>query len=93
MSSKKAFTQFVQEAVQKKVNFDSSNMEDIKTIIRLAFKYYELKTYEEDETGTIIIASMIEENILSKIANLASGNHNDGIDIEYVYEGNVVRNY
>ncbi|MCL7748622.1 DUF6407 family protein [Halalkalibacter alkaliphilus] len=98
MSSKKSFEQFVQDMIQKIGDFDSGNHNQIKEIIRKAIDYYDLKTVERvEEVGnkrieTLYLASMAEENMLLKLARIASGNEN-GIGLEVIYDSSVVRKH
>ncbi|MFA9458763.1 DUF6407 family protein [Halalkalibacter sp. AB-rgal2] len=77
---------------------DCRNLECIKNLIQKAIDFYNLKSYEEVETnhlGTIRclhIHSIVEENILSKIVEVAINREKD-LNIEAVYEGHVVREY
>lgn len=98
MKSNTLFVNFVQESIHHIKGFDSTNSEDIKEVIRLAINHYGFKTEEKVETTevgkieVIHLASIVEENMLSKIAELACG-HEEETSIEVIYKGYVVRNY
>jgi len=89
---------FVIETTRTIVNFDGENIEDIKKVIRNALEFYNLHSYEEFETtelGSIRflhVHSMIEENLLSKIVEIAMNGEGD-LNIEGLYKGHIIRNY
>jgi hypothetical protein len=97
MKSKKAFSDFVQEARQMSGS-NHRDKENIKNIIRRAIDYYGMKTVEkveETESGrseVLYLASVAEENMLNRITDVAFGNDGDG-GIEAVYEGYIVRKH
>ncbi|MFE8699645.1 DUF6407 family protein [Cytobacillus sp. FJAT-54145] len=72
------------------------NLDHLKKLVRSAIDYYELKSIEKlEETAngkveTLYIASMAEENILSRIVGIATG---EDISIEEVYDGYIVRKH
>ncbi|MBB6454919.1 Na+/phosphate symporter [Salirhabdus euzebyi] len=98
MNKKSSFDQFVQQRILEKKNYNSHNYQDIKDIIKQGIHYYQLNSAEklhdteEGKKEVLYIHSMMEENILSKIATLASNNDGE-INIEAIYEGYIVRNY
>lgn len=89
---------FVKNTVDGMDNFDEKNLECIKEIVTEAIDFYKLKSYEEVEESQLgkirflHIHSIMEENLLSKIAEIAMGIDN-GYYIEDVYEGHVIREY
>ncbi|MDT8859678.1 DUF6407 family protein [Alkalihalobacillus sp. MEB130] len=97
MGARKSFEDFVQDQIKKIEQFDCSKSE-IKTIIKSAIQYYDLKSEEIiDETesgaaGVLYLASMAEENILTKIVYLSSGNKT-GNSLEQVYNSRIVRKH
>lgn len=93
MKSKKQLMDFVRDTIQQIKDFNSNDLNHVKEVIRLAIVYYDLKTFEKFEEREILyIASIIEENMLSKIASLTIANGKES-SIEYIYHGYVVRNY
>ncbi|MBP1944386.1 hypothetical protein J2Z26_004173 [Bacillus luteolus] len=86
------------ETIENTKYFDSSNRECVQGLIRKAINFYKLNSYEEiEETNagnihTIHIASMIEENLLSKVVEHSMNSERD-IDIEDIYKGKVYRHY
>ncbi|GAE35496.1 DUF6407 family protein [Halalkalibacter akibai] len=97
MQSRKSFTEFVKETKQSLKEFDPNNDQHIKDIVRKAIQYYDLQSTEkvedpEKSVETLYVASMIEENILSKITELAS--ENSELDsIEALYNGFIIRKH
>ncbi|MCY7894809.1 DUF6407 family protein [Bacillus vallismortis] len=91
-------TDFVTKTIEEMSPFDRENMKDMKKIIRKAIDYYHMQSYEEvEEThlGSIrflLIHSMMEENMLSKMVVVTRNGKTDLV-IEDVYEGYVVREY
>lgn len=89
---------FVKTTVGGMDNFNKKNLECIKEVITEAIDFYKLKSYEEIEESQsgkikfLHIHSIMEENLLSKIAEIAMG-LNEGFNIEDVYEGFVIREY
>ncbi|QOY36592.1 DUF6407 family protein [Anaerobacillus isosaccharinicus] len=92
----KSLNDFVDETI--KYDFKEDDVEAMKDIVRKAVQYFNLKSREEAElieTGFIRVlhlASIIEENLLSKIIELSlkSDSH---LSVEEVYEGKVIRKY
>ena len=89
---------FVKNTVGGMDNFDEKNLECIKEVVTEAIDFYKLKSYEEVEESQLgkirflHIHSIMEENLLSKIAEISMG-INKGYYIEDVYEGRVIREY
>lgn len=92
----KSLNNFVNEAIRN--GFKEDDVEALKDLIRKAVQYYNLKSREEaelTETGIVRVlhlASIIEENLLSKIIEL-SQKDNCHVSVEEVYEGKVIRYY
>ena len=89
---------FVKKTVAGMDNFDEKNLECIKEVVTEAIDFYKLNSYEEIEESQsgklkfLHIHSIMEENLLSKIAEIAMG-LNEGFNIEDVYEGRVIREF
>ncbi len=94
----KNLNDFVNETVRKLDNYDEENLETLKELVRKAIDFYNLKSREEIETtdlGTLKVLhlhSIIEENLLSKVIELAiKGDFY--LSVEAVYEGHIIRYY
>ena len=89
---------FVRTTVDRMDNFDEKNLECIKEVVVEAIDFYKLKSFEEVEESQLgkikflHIHSIVEENLLSKIAEISMG-LDQGYYIEDVYEGRVIREY
>lgn len=89
---------FVKMTVAGMDNFNEKNLECIKEVVTEAIDFYKLKSYEEVEESRLgkikflHINSIMEENLLSKIAEISMG-IDQGYYIEDVYEGRVIREY
>lgn len=87
---------FVLSIIQKIENFDAKNINSIKEVIRIAIQDFRFKTMErvgDDGCGVLYLASGVEENLLSKVAEFAIGNGEE-TSIESVYEGHlIIRKY
>ncbi len=79
--------QFVLEKIRSMENFDANNRNSIKEVIRLAIEDFRFKSKERAEV--LYLASDVEENLLSKIAEFALGNEEE-TNIETIYEGYVI---
>lgn len=92
----KSLNDFVNEAINN--DFKEDDIEAMKDLVRKAVQYFNLKSREEaelTETGFIRVlhlASIIEENLLSKIIEL-SLKDDSHLSVEEVYEGKVIRYY
>ncbi|MBP3950758.1 DUF6407 family protein [Halalkalibacter suaedae] len=86
---KQSFNAFVEASITTIKDFDSTRMSDIRKIIELALNYYDLTTSIRDK-NELWIESIVEETILSKITELATG---QDLNIEAVFNGQIVRNY
>lgn len=91
-------TDFVYATIKEINNFNDEDLECIKKVIRKAINAYHLKSYEEIEETQygmirfLHIHSMMEENLLSKIVEVAT-NREIELDIESVYKGHIIREY
>ncbi|WP_088103288.1 DUF6407 family protein [Halalkalibacter urbisdiaboli] len=89
MQPKKTIVDFVN-------NITADNPLSITEVIKVAIDYYRLNSTEKverTETGEVkilYIASMAEENMLTKIVTLIAG---EDADIESAYNGCIVRAY
>jgi hypothetical protein len=88
--------QFVQDTIQNIDDFDANNINSIKKLIRLVIEDFQFGT-EVEETEiegneVLYIASSVEEDLLSQIAEFAVGTEEE-TSIEAVFEGCVVRKY
>ena len=89
---------FVIDTIRTMETFDGENGEDVKKVIRHALEFYKLHSFEEIENmelGAIQflhVHSMVEENLLSKIVEIALNGEAD-LDIEGLYKGHIIRNY
>ncbi|MDQ0253498.1 hypothetical protein J2S74_000870 [Evansella vedderi] len=94
MKGKKSIQQFVYDTIAATESFDPNNPNSLKEIIKAVIHYYELKTDSvlEGKTETLYLASIAEENILTRAAQLAVGDKED-ITIEEVYNSQVVRKH
>jgi hypothetical protein len=87
---------FVNQAVTK--DFKESDNEALKGLVRKAVQYFNLKSREETELTeagierVLHLASIIEENLLSRIIEL-SLKGDCHLRVEGVYEGKVIRYY
>ncbi|RXJ00250.1 hypothetical protein DS745_12000 [Anaerobacillus alkaliphilus] len=79
--------QFVLEKIRNMENFDAKNRNSIKEVIRLAIEDFRFKSKEKSEV--LYLASNVEENLLSKIAEFALGSEEE-TSIESIYEGYVI---
>lgn len=86
---KQSFEAFVETSITTIEDFDSERMSDIRQIIELALNYYALTSSIRDK-NELWIESIVEETILSKITELATG---QDLNIEAVFNGQIVRNY
>ncbi|MFN7249480.1 MAG: DUF6407 family protein [Anaerobacillus sp.] len=94
----KSLNDFVNEAITNTNEFKEDDIEALKDLVRKAVQYFNLKSREEAELTEVGIvrvlhlASIIEENLLSKVVELSlkGGQH---LSVEGVYEGQVIRYY
>lgn len=93
MKQKKPFTHFVNDVTKGRMNFQTrENMQDF---IQLAIEHYELKSFIKfnilESKKVLYIASIAEENTLTKLVQLAMDDEN--VTIESVFEGYVIRRH
>jgi hypothetical protein len=87
---------FVNQAVTK--DFKEGDIEAFKDLVRKAVEYFNLKSREEAEVTeagivrVLHLASIIEENLLSRIIELSLKSDRP-LSVEGVYEGQVIRYY
>ncbi|MCT8136879.1 hypothetical protein H1D32_03380 [Anaerobacillus sp. CMMVII] len=85
---------FVQDTIESMKDFDPNNRDCLKKVIRIAIDDFKFSSQEKVEElngqEVLYIASVVEENLLSKIATLAN---EEEVSVEAVYEGHVVRKY
>ena len=93
MEQKKSFIQFVEDA--KSGDLYSHSLNQIQDLVQSAIDYYDLKSFIQlniaEEKKVLHIVSMAEENILTKIVQIAIGN--EDITVEFVFEGYVIRRH
>ncbi|UCZ53912.1 DUF6407 family protein [Bacillus shivajii] len=88
--------EFVNQAI-KKYDFSKDHVETNRALVREAIEFYQLKSYEEVEitkegTNRILhLHSIMDENLLSKIIELAIKSNPPSV--EAVYNGRVIRYY
>ncbi|ADU28816.1 DUF6407 family protein [Evansella cellulosilytica] len=98
MSGKLSINEFVINVTKDRETFNSSDMEQIKEILRLAMSYYELRSKEVNElhegnhSSVLYLDSIMEENILLKVVEIAS-HSDDQLSLEQIYESKVVRRH
>ncbi|MBU9712813.1 DUF6407 family protein [Evansella tamaricis] len=99
MSSIQSFIKFVERSKTEIGAVDSENMDSVRMLIRMAIETYNMKTKVVEEKGnecqrveTLYLASISEENMLMRIAELALGS-SDNARMEIVFSSNVVRSY
>ncbi|WNF38610.1 DUF6407 family protein [Bacillaceae bacterium IKA-2] len=83
---------FVLDIIRKMDDFDAKNSNSIKKVIRIAIEDFRFKTMEkigDGGNGVLYLASDVEENLLSKIAEFAIDNGEE-TSIESVYEGHII---
>ncbi|MCA1031152.1 DUF6407 family protein [Bacillus timonensis] len=91
-------TDFVKNTIAGINNYEKDNLECNRELVRKAIEFYKMQSYEEVETteqGTtklLHVRSMAEENLLSKIVDIALERENE-CGIEEVYESRVIREY
>lgn len=78
---------FVQTIIKNMENFDATNRNSIKEVIRYAINDIGFKTKEG--YGVLYIPSHVEEKLISKIAGVALGNDEE-TSIDAIYEGYVI---
>lgn len=83
---------FVLDTIRRMDDFDAKNSNSIREVIRIAIQDFRFKTMEkvgDGGCGVLFLASDVEENLLSKIAEFAIDN-GEKTSIESVYEGHVI---
>ncbi|WP_139365128.1 DUF6407 family protein [Litchfieldia alkalitelluris] len=87
---------FLKETIGEIEDFNENNLESLREIVRKTIKFYQMKSFEETEEtdkgkiSFLHIHSMAEENLLTKIVEIAL---NSEKDIEFAYQGNIIRKY
>lgn len=83
---------FVLDTIKKMESFDAKNINSIKEVIRIAIQDFRFKTMEktvDSGCGVLYLASHVEEDLLSKIAEFAIDNGEE-TSIASVYEGHII---
>lgn len=97
MSKWKSFEEFAEEEIQAIDHFDASNHYHLRDIVRKAIDYYQLKSFVQVEIignrriETLHLASIVEENMLLKLAEIA-GNMDES-SLEIIYDSCIVRKH
>ncbi|MFD1738024.1 DUF6407 family protein [Bacillus salitolerans] len=92
------FKDFVKKTTEEMDYFDHNDLDCFKELVTEAIGFYKLKSYEETEDTKagnmkyLYVHSMAEENLLSKIIELAITS-NKSFGVEDVYEGRIIREY
>ncbi len=87
-----SLSEFAKEATTNIAQFHPRNTEHLKELIRLAIEQFQMKSVEKVEQGStyLYLTSMAEENILSKILELATG---EEMNLEDIYNSQIIRRH
>lgn len=97
MNAKLSISQLAEQLLEDKGDMDFHEKSNIQEQVKKAINYYKLNSEDIIEQGgdrpvrTLYIASIAEENMLTKFVQILTNNEN--ITIESVYDGSIIRRH